>query len=548
MLSICAIRRRLVVVGKRIRGANVVQTVKRERVKIDGDIINEALDAADAGLPGRDIWRDTEQRSLILERRGKAVVWFVKTRSFTRMIGRAGRGYKGDHVNPRAAREAAARILVEISARPPRSPESDTVSGPAAQPICWTWAEMVTARMANLSGPRMVGERIKAPSKDTQDDVRRSFGVGRDGAFDPDKRPSLAPLQTLRLDAIDAAKLGAAVRGIEHRRARAKFLAYAKSALTWSLSNTHRSGLNGSAWWNDVRPPDLEPEEIATLSASRSKLARRKASFGVEHVGEMLARHEAFCSDRKGRDKVSPGVRCGLWWTALTAARRGSTTRLQRAGIEWSDARNEAPGWGTALWTEDAMKARQGYMLPVPPIGLRILWISMADWSAAVTGAWTAPSQWVFASTQRQPREISDRVGMVDIPTNPYSLANHLARMRGKRGGEAGGTDHLAGIPEFSLHTIRAAAARYLDEGTGLPAAASSALLGHAGEYDVHDPEAAARTTEKFYNASQKMPLKTRAMAAWTNAVMAAFEKAGGRLPEPVGKVPPMVKLPPRPW
>jgi len=93
--------------------------------------------------------------------------------------------------------------------------------------------------------------------------------------------------------------------------------------------------------------------------------------------------------------------------------------------------------------------------------------------------------------------------------------------------------DFLEGIPDFSLHTVRSAAANFFEKYIGLPPAAASAFLGHGHKVDENDPNAMSQVTEKFYLVSQKMPLKIRAMQAWSDAVMEAYEKAGGRWPQP---------------
>jgi hypothetical protein len=92
----------------------------------------------------------------------------------------------------------------------------------------------------------------------------------------------------------------------------------------------------------------------------------------------------------------------------------------------------------------------------------------------------------------------------------------------------------LAGLPDFSLHTVRSAATHFLENYPGLSAAASSAFLGHAPPLDDKDPEARSPTTEKFYSVTQRMPLKTLAMKAWSESVLSAYLKAGGvRPPRP---------------
>jgi hypothetical protein len=87
----------------------------------------------------------------------------------------------------------------------------------------------------------------------------------------------------------------------------------------------------------------------------------------------------------------------------------------------------------------------------------------------------------------------------------------------------------LAGLPDFSLHTVRSAATHFLENYPGLSAAASSAFLGHAPPLDDEDPEARSPTTEKFYSVTQRMPLKTLAMKAWSEAVLVALSSRRGK-------------------
>ena len=199
-------------------GRNVAQI----RVKIDQNIIEKAFEAALVGAAGRDIYADTEQRSLALIRRGHDLGWYVKTRDFTRRLGDVAKSYKSkDALPPRAAREAAARLLMELHTAPKEK------AGAAPMPV-WTWAECIAARLQLLSGNRVVARRIKIPSVETLSDVRSSFGIDRKtGAFIAEKRPSLTILQDIPLTDLSAHILGSAVRAINGVRPREKFLAYA---------------------------------------------------------------------------------------------------------------------------------------------------------------------------------------------------------------------------------------------------------------------------------------------------------------------------------
>jgi hypothetical protein len=87
--------------------------------------------------------------------------------------------------------------------------------------------------------------------------------------------------------------------------------------------------------------------------------------------------------------------------------------------------------------------------------------------------------------------------------------------------------------PDFSLHTIRSAATNFFEKYVGLPPAASSAFLAHGHKADKGDPNAMSEVIEKFYLVSQKMDLKIKAMQAWSDTVMEAYDKAGGKWPQP---------------
>jgi hypothetical protein len=167
---------------------------------------------------------------------------------------------------------------------------------------------------------------------------------------------------------------------------------------------------------------------------------------------------------------------------------------------------------------------------------LHVINTSIADWQALVTHSHSAAhtSKWVFASTRRVQR---DGVGLdrpTDISVHPSSLADHVANMYGKKPKkhDPHPKNWLKDI-DMSLHIVRTAATHYLENTPGLSAAASSAFLGHEPPLDEKDPEARSPTTEKFYSTTQRMPLKIKAMQAWSDAVMEAYYMAGGKWPEP---------------
>jgi len=510
-------------------------------VKIGLDTIKDALAAAGIIGSGRDRWMDTEERHLMLERRDDRVAWFFKNRDFTRKLGDVRQAsYKAkDQLTPSDARAAAKSLLTDLKDAP-EEPASASV------PV-WTWAQMVAARLKELSRKRSVGQRVKLPGRETQIDVRTTFGIdNKTKLFNADKRPSLAILQDIRITELNAHILGTAMRAIQKRRPREKFLAYAKSMLNWAYSNSDQSGLViTTPWWPQLQVPSLAEDEVNKMEAGQLKLIRRKTKFDVEEVGKVLARSEAFCADRTSNNKISPGIRFGMWWWALTANRRGSTARLERANVVSNDPLNDLPGWGSAFWDAGAMKGRKPFLLAVPPIGMHVINLSISDWQVLVTESHSKDhsSKWVFASTRRVQRiGVADDLD-TDIPIHPSSLADYIRNMRGIKDvpkdehGEYDPAkrkpDFLEGIQDFSLHTIRSAATNFFEKYVGLPPAASSAFLGHGHKVDENDPNAMSQVTEKFYLVSQKMPLKIKAMQAWSDAVMEAYEKEGGGWPQP---------------
>jgi hypothetical protein len=172
----------------------------------------------------------------------------------------------------------------------------------------------------------------------------------------------------------------------------------------------------------------------------------------------------------------------------------------------------------------------QGFMLPVPPIGLHVINSSVTDWQNLIniSHGFGHKTKWVFAWTRREQRDGVGYDRPTDIAIHPSSLADHLRNMKGLK--ESMHQNALAGLPDFSRHTVRTAATHFLENYPGLSAAASSAL-GHAPPLDEKDPEARSPTNENFYSVTQRMPLKTLAMKAWSEAVLNAFLKAGGVWP-----------------
>jgi hypothetical protein len=476
------------------------QAMLRERVEITGEIVKRASALAAAKSPQLAVWADTKVRYLIIRQRGAAAKWCVKAYSTTRVIGDVRERHDG-YLSPRAARERAAEVYSELKAGTPAD-SPVVVRAPA-----WTWQDLDREYQLMMSQPRWVGRRMKPPSAGTCDDVRLAFA-----------RPSFVALHGTSLTDLTRPVVAAAIAEISSHRQREKNSAYFRAAMTWAADKkADASGLTEDVarWWDHLSAGDPDAATMTAIEARRAQHLRRKEALDVDSMGEILAAHERYCANRTAEDKISPGIRFGLWWVAMTANRRFSTVKLRRDDLLPNDPLHA--GWGRAMWPADTMKAKVGFWLPLPDAVRDVALGSIADYSTLVGnehGEW--PSTWVFASTRRHGRDPEND----DVSVYPNSLNRHLLRMREAKA--------LDGLPYFSLHLARSVMANFLD--THVSPVASSLVLAHTL------PQTAAEsspTTREFYLTSQRMDIKSEAMAAWSEALTAAVRKAGGSLPAP---------------
>ena len=481
------------------------------RIQISPEVIKKASAGAAAAASSNEIndYNDTTQPYLTLRQRGKSVVWIVRAYGKSKRIGSAiGQYVDPEYLGLREARERSKVTYVELG----------TTTGKAPPPPAWTWADLDREYQASLKEPRWSAGRVKPPSKGTQDDVRLAFA----------KTPvsALGPTVLTDLTSLDITRAVEQVHADNGHRACCKTLAYIKSALTWALSKRgEKSGLHGTMpWWSAMRAPDPSGAEITEMQERKKTLALAKVAFSVDHLGALLVEHEEFCRGRRAEEKISPGVRWGLWWVAFTGNRRFSTVALERDRLHQTDEFGRV-GWGRATWPPETMKGKSEFWLPLPPAVLAIANGSIADWTQLVRNEHgEISSKWVFASTRRTGRRQDNE----DVAVYPNSLNAHLRALRGNKGINT--VNWLQDLPWFSLHLVRSVAGNYLDGAPGVPKAGISAMLAHVDDDDSDDR--LAPTTRAFYVQNQKMAEKTDAMAAWSDALISAIEKAGGTLPE----------------
>lgn len=485
---------------------------KSQRVDIISDTVKEAARLAARALNSIDIcdWFDRRQHYLQLRQRGKTVRWYVRARGRSQLLGDAllHRGVTdGGYLSISEARDEAASVYAR---------NDPTPKAPAAVPS-WAWADLDRKFQDSLKEIRVTKSgRIKYPSAGTQDDVRLMLN----------KAPITA-WGKMSINELTADMIADAINDIHQNhghRTCCKSLTYVKSAMNYALKKRRESGLVcGTAWWMMIEPPDPNGNEIQEIIDRKATLTKAKSDFTVDHLGELLVKHEEYCAGRTAELKISPGIRWGVWWICYTGNRRRSPTVLRREELLMADPFAEV-GWGRAMWGAHQMKGQAGFWLPLPPDALHIAVSSMQDWRALVNKShgFHHNTQWVFSSTRR----IGRNPDTLDVAVNGSSLSHYLADLR---------ADYKLDkrLPKFTMQLTRSVIGNFLDHYPGMPSSASSLLLSHAMK---NGSDEAAPTTKRFYLTSQRMDVKAQAMRAWSDALTNAYLKAGGTPPMPSEK------------
>ena len=484
--------------------ARVEKKGGQRRGRIGPDDVKAALADAKLAVPGDDAihdLNDVELPYLTLRRRGRSVRWLVRAYKQTKVIGTP----VGIHVDPdyltlAAARQKARRVYVEMAdaAHKPADPE----------PTAWTVSQVCLGYQRTMAAPRWVGGRMKPASEGTSNDIRLAFA-----------RESYQVLGPMLVTEIGRPLLNQCRDAIESFRQREKCTAWFRAAMSWA-ADTHpdQSGLHEGVdrWWERLTAGEPSAEQMREMEARRNAHRQAKAELDVAAIAETLVRHEEYCRGRTAEEKISPGIRWGIWWVSFTANRRLSTVRLLREDLLAQDPFGE-DGWGRAAWPADTMKAKHPFWLPLPKFVTDIAAGSIQDYTQLVAnehGDW--PSRWVFASTRRFGRNADND----DVGVYPNSLNRYLQRMR------ADGA--LDGLPLFNPHLVRSAMSDFIED--KVSGVAASLVMAHTLP---QDDDEAAPTTRTYYLTSQRMREKADGMRAWTDALVNAYLAAGGTMPRP---------------
>jgi hypothetical protein len=498
--------------------------VASERLDLTPEVVKKALKLSFQGTKDIVDFCDRLQPYLVLRVRGRAASWLVKTRARTLKIGdvmppataakipelrKRGSAVGERILGLRDARETAKREWARLGNA------SDALEESAG----WSWGKLVEEYKSYISEMRedSTGKPIY-PSSETQSDVRQIFG-----------RKEIVRQETRLLASLDEnwfEGVQAALHEAYGYDAYRKFRAYGQAALNWAAAFRRKeSGLTGRKWWLLAEKRRRTPKEVKKKLVRDEARAKRKEDFKVKHLGMLLAEHERFCASRSGNERISPGVRWGLWWDSLTGHRRGSGTWVAHEDVEFKDPRGE-PGWGLATWRPEVMKTQSPFTLPIPPLGLHIVDCCVRDWKKAAerVGIENRESKWVFASRVMQS-------GAGDIAVSGSALANHIRNLRGLR--QANHRDVLRGIPPFSMHIIRSTMGDFVLDETDLPPGTASLMIGHEIAGDRRNElDRVGKTGRRWYFQAQRVPEKTAGMQLWCDALLKAFFDAGGIYPD----------------
>jgi len=238
--------------------------------------------------------------------------------------------------------------------------------------------------------------------------------------------------------------------------------------------------------------------------------------------------HKPLPGRTDGKHGVRDNVYAALWWLVITAQRTYAGLHIRHIGY-FKDCERPETGWHLAIWSEDVMKANKSHVLPIPPRAAAF----MAPLIEAIKSH--GNSEWLFPS-ERGSEDGDITVGRSGVRQCLQRLAANDPLSKNEKGErKAGFVDFFEqlGIPWWTPHDLRRTIGKVLDV-AGMPGG-HSAILAHridAPEVGAIDKRRAdwldhyvQDVTREAYHDPVMLGLKSRAMTAWTDAILDRYEE-----------------------
>lgn len=507
-------------------------------VEIEKKHIEEAIERAKAGVTKEEsyYYRDKQTKGLQLRVQSRQAFWAVKYYNWTKCIGYAWPAEDRHLPSISEARKLAAAckdildddpnllepMLVKYYGRSDRDIKKAKKEMVAVSKG-WTVLETAEAMIEARTKP----DTDKPLKKNTISQFRLTL-----------RRPQVASLAKKPISDVTKADLDSIKREMDQHPEGAsmikKFISDMRSILTWGAEHaTDMTGLDPSnIWWEMVK------------SGKKVKAVTHTPS--IDDLVKTLILAEEYATKpipgrfSDGKFGVGDNVLNALWWLVLSSQRATAGTRLRLVDF-FPDPKRRDSGWYLAFWAEAEMKNSKAFVLPVPPRASQFLLDRLRK--AKRNGE----SDWCFPSAQgkgkvafdipvdrNSPGGIAERFALRDKPTRD-KIAQELKK---DKNWKSPYRDLLAenSIMYWSPHDVRRSFTEVAED-HGIPGGASAVLAHEVRLTDdllwvdnVRNREAAAenrvaRVTKLAYGAGQFIPLKSKAMVAWTDTILNRYEE-----------------------
>lgn len=480
-------------------------TYERERVRMTAATVERAARMIQEGtLAGRGAEiADADTPGLTLRITRSAGTWYLRHRKGTFRLGSM------DHLTLSAARLAADRARRDVEAGV--SPRDDlgvfeavlAKGRPVELAVDAAFAETVEVQSdedRRRRGPwqwrDLIAEFLAAKLPTLKESYRPLYAAYHAGhEFEAIEQRDLAAI-----DIADLEDLRDRVAESRTVSAAARVVAQNKEALSWAWKyHGTRAGLSDEKypWWQ-------ERWDIEYANGTREH---------TPTVDELVRTILLVEQHRRlgGTDQeTSTGTVAAMWAVVLTAQRTGALTQLRQDRIiSWQGH----PGWQVWTWPGEVMKGGKNggrpHAIPIPPAAVEVL----------SRYAPSTDSEWAFPS-----RATGKHVTPVGLNQLMYRLAGKPKA--GKKGAVTNREKDLLSahrIRPWGPHDARRSLSSYLaDEELG---GAGSAILAHSRGKGEEEEARVEDITRKVYVKSQRLPLKSKGMAAWVDHVLAAYER-----------------------